>query len=35
MAQVFNKRWAGLIIYFLAIAGTTFLAAQLSTLVLT
>ena len=35
MAQVFNKPGAGLIIYFLAIAGPTFLAAQLSTLVLT
>ncbi len=34
MAQVFNKRWAGLVIYFLAIAGTTFLVAQLSTRVM-
>ncbi len=34
MAQVFNKRWAGLVIYILAIAGTPFLVAQLSTLVM-
>ncbi len=34
MAQVLNKRWAGLVIYILAIAGITFLVAQLSTLVL-
>ncbi len=34
MAQVFNKRWAGLVIYILAITGTTLLAARLSTLVM-
>ena len=32
--EVLNKRWAGLIVYFLGVAGTIFVVAKLTSLVL-